>query len=115
MPPIGFSSLICWKPISASPRATTWPTGSAGIMRALPRTWSSMPSFLNISRSMYTPLALSEYAMDFAPSSTWRNLSSVEMSGTGAPCFTTRPIRDAARSWWSALATAPSATSLSSA
>jgi hypothetical protein len=35
IPEIGFNSLICWKPISASPRAITDPTGSAGIIRLL--------------------------------------------------------------------------------
>ncbi|MEJ8630693.1 hypothetical protein P0F65_14070 [Sphingomonas sp. I4] len=49
MPLTGFSSLSCWKPISAWPCATIWPTGVAGIMRPLGRTWSAMPSLSSIT------------------------------------------------------------------
>src|SRR2546423_1684147 len=42
IPSMGLSSLSCWKPISASPRATTFPTGSAGIISALPRTFAAI-------------------------------------------------------------------------
>ena len=49
MPRTGSSSLICWNPISASPRATTWPTGSAGIIRLLPFISSATPKRWNRS------------------------------------------------------------------
>jgi len=60
IPEIGFNSLICWKPISASPRATTDPTGTAGIIRLLAVTWSTMPRRRKSPVETYTPLALSE-------------------------------------------------------
>ena len=45
MPFTVISSLTCWKPSSASPRATTSPTGSAGIILLLALMASEMPSF----------------------------------------------------------------------
>ena len=48
-PFIGMSSLICWEPISASPRATTAPTGSPDFTFAVfALTSSAMPIFWNM-------------------------------------------------------------------
>ena len=44
MPGTGNSSLICWKPTSASPRATTAPTRSPSMRRLFGSTRSAMPS-----------------------------------------------------------------------
>ena len=47
---------------------------------------------------MYTPLALDEYAIDFACSNARLSASTDVTSGLGAPARTARPIRDRTRS-----------------
>ena len=49
MPATGSSSLICWKPISTSPRVSSAPTGPLSTIRLLARIASVMPSRGNSS------------------------------------------------------------------
>jgi hypothetical protein len=60
--------------------------------------WSAMPSLGKSSVDRYVPLALAEYAIDFASRIVRINASSVLMSGFGAPARTATPMLDFARS-----------------
>ena len=74
-----------------------------------------MPSFGNIVFSKYTPLALSEYAIDLAASSVFFRASTVLISGFGAPAFTAMPMNDRAISTRLPFAASPDSIVLSSA
>ena len=102
MPGTWMSSLTCWKPISASPRATTAATGSPDggprTLRLLPAISPATPSFGNSVPERYVPLPLSEYAIDFAARSVARKASTLPMSGFAAPARTTIPTCESASS-----------------
>jgi hypothetical protein len=105
------TSLTCWKPISASPRATTAATGSPEggprTLRLFCAIWSATPSFGNSVFERYVPLPLSEYAIDFASRSVFLNASTVAMSGLAAPACTTMPICERARTTLLSARTSP--------
>jgi hypothetical protein len=109
IPGTGSNSLICWKAISHSPRATTAPVRSPPpTKRLLGNTRSAIPKRWHSSLVKYSPLTLAEYAIDFASSKARLSPSTVLMSGFGAPARTAMPMDERATDLWPSARTRPS-------